>query len=132
MFWHLFQSNFCIEYPLKYISTLINYISSNSAQIKYIYTCIHIYSHKSKCWVSWNWYIIRLHICCFQICFHWLKQCFWNYLDWNEICQYVCLCVVMGIDYQVYLCCAILKHQQKNIMEHMQTQDLIIHLKVRF
>lgn len=64
-----------------------------------------------------------------QICFHWLKQCFWNYLDWNEICQYVCLCVVMGIDYQVYLCCAILKHQQKNIMEHMQTQDLIIHLK---
>nr|XP_022341872.1 protein broad-minded-like isoform X4 [Crassostrea virginica] len=64
-----------------------------------------------------------------QICFHWLKQCFWNYLDWTEICQYVCLCIVMGIDYQVYLCCSILKHQQKNIMEHMQTQDLIIYLK---
>ncbi|XP_061197318.1 protein broad-minded-like [Saccostrea echinata] len=64
-----------------------------------------------------------------QICFHWLKQCFWNYLDWTEICQYVCLCIVMGIDYQVYLCCSILKHLQKNIMEHMQTQELIIYLK---
>ncbi|KAL3858589.1 hypothetical protein ACJMK2_008861, partial [Sinanodonta woodiana] len=64
-----------------------------------------------------------------QICLHWLKQCFWNYLDWFDICHYVCVCLIMGIDYQVYLCVAILKHLQKQVMEHMQTQDLIIFLK---
>jgi hypothetical protein len=61
---------------------------------------------------------------------HWLKQCFWNYLDWLDICHYICISIVMGVDYQVYLCIAILRHLQKEIMEHMQTQDLIIFLKV--
>ncbi|XP_060080662.1 protein broad-minded-like [Ylistrum balloti] len=64
-----------------------------------------------------------------QICVHWLKQCFWDYLDWQDICHYVCVCIVMGIDYQVYMCVAILRHMQKRIMEHMQTHDLIIFLK---
>ncbi|KAK3086457.1 hypothetical protein FSP39_018719 [Pinctada imbricata] len=64
-----------------------------------------------------------------QICIHWLKQCFWNYLDWGDICHYICMCIIMGIDYQVYLCVSILKHVQKDIMEHMQTQDLIIFMK---
>ncbi|CAG2217906.1 unnamed protein product [Mytilus edulis] len=64
-----------------------------------------------------------------QICMHWLKQCFWNYLDWLDICHYICISIVMGVDYQVYLCIAILRHLQKEIMEHMQTQDLIIFLK---
>lgn len=36
-----------------------------------------------------------------QICQHWLRQCFWNYLDWEEICLYICTCLTMGIDYQV-------------------------------
>ena len=36
-----------------------------------------------------------------QICQHWLRQCFWNYLDWDEICLYICTCLTMGIDYQV-------------------------------
>lgn len=64
-----------------------------------------------------------------QICLHWLKQCFWNYFDWIDICHYVCICIILGVDYQVYLCVAIFKHIQKGIMEHMQTQDLIIYLK---
>lgn len=64
-----------------------------------------------------------------QICFHWLSQCFWNYLDWLDIVHYVTLCVCLGVDYQVYLCVAILRHLQENILCHMQTQDLIIYLK---
>ncbi|XP_012936761.1 protein broad-minded [Aplysia californica] len=64
-----------------------------------------------------------------QICMHWLTQCFWNYLDWLDIVHYIVICVVLGVDYQVYLCVAILKHLQRDIFSHMQTQDLIIFLK---
>ena len=64
-----------------------------------------------------------------QICQQWLRQCFWNYLDWIEICHYICVCVVLGVDYQVYLCVAILKFLQRNILEQMQDQTLITFLK---
>ncbi|MEQ2260441.1 hypothetical protein XENORESO_016994, partial [Xenotaenia resolanae] len=65
-----------------------------------------------------------------QMCLHWLTQCFWNYLDWTEICQYICTCVVMGPDYQVYLCLAIFKHLQPEILERTQSQELQVFLKV--
>nr|XP_019959269.1 PREDICTED: protein broad-minded [Paralichthys olivaceus] len=64
-----------------------------------------------------------------QMCLHWLTQCFWNYLDWTEICHYVSTCVVMGPDYQVYLCVAIFKHLQPEILQHTQSQELQIFLK---
>ncbi|KAM6915461.1 protein broad-minded [Xenentodon cancila] len=64
-----------------------------------------------------------------QMCVHWLTQCFWNYLDWTEICHYICTCVVMGPDYQVYLCVAIFKHLQPEILQRTQSQELQIFLK---
>ncbi|XP_060947669.1 protein broad-minded [Limanda limanda] len=64
-----------------------------------------------------------------QMCLHWLTQCFWNYLDWTEICHYVSTCVLMGPDYQVYLCVAIFKHLQPEILQHTQSQELQIYLK---
>uniref|UniRef100_A0A8C8JDJ1 Protein broad-minded n=1 Tax=Oncorhynchus tshawytscha TaxID=74940 RepID=A0A8C8JDJ1_ONCTS len=64
-----------------------------------------------------------------QMCVQWLGQCFWNYLDWSEICHYVSTCVVMGPDYQVYMCVALLKHLQQDILQHTQTQDLQVFLK---
>ncbi|XP_036003093.1 protein broad-minded isoform X3 [Fundulus heteroclitus] len=64
-----------------------------------------------------------------QMCLHWLTQCFWNYLDWTEICQYICTCVVMGPDYQVYLCVALFKHLQPEILERTQSQELQVFLK---
>ena len=67
----------------------------------------------------------------FQISLHWLKQCFWNYMDWSDICHYIVICLVMGVDYQVYICVAIFKHLQREIMSRLQTQDLIMLLKVR-
>lgn len=67
-----------------------------------------------------------------QMCLHWLTQCFWNYLDWTEICHYVSTCVVMGPDYQVYMCVAIFKHLQPDILQQTQSQELQVFLKVRW
>ncbi|XP_069827804.1 protein broad-minded [Dendropsophus ebraccatus] len=64
-----------------------------------------------------------------QICQHWLSQCFWNYLDWGEICHYLAVCILLGADYQVYICIAIFKHLQQEILQHTQTQDLQVFLK---
>ncbi|XP_037607378.1 protein broad-minded isoform X2 [Sebastes umbrosus] len=64
-----------------------------------------------------------------QVCLHWLTQCFWNYLDWTEICHYVSTCVVMGPDYQVYMCVAIFKHLQPDILQRTQSQELQVFLK---
>ncbi|XP_051731318.1 protein broad-minded isoform X1 [Ctenopharyngodon idella] len=64
-----------------------------------------------------------------QICIQWLGQCFWNYLDWPEICHYVATCVIMGPDYQVYMCISALRHLQQDILQHTQTQDLQVFLK---
>ncbi|EHB03981.1 hypothetical protein GW7_15988, partial [Heterocephalus glaber] len=64
-----------------------------------------------------------------QICLQWITQCFWNYLDWIEICHYIATCVFLGPDYQVYICIAIFKHLQQEILQHTQTQDLQVFLK---
>ncbi|XP_072355460.1 protein broad-minded isoform X1 [Scyliorhinus torazame] len=64
-----------------------------------------------------------------QICQHWLAQCFWNYLNWTEIGHYIAICIILGPDYQVYMCIALLKHLQQEILHHMQTQDLQVFLK---
>jgi len=64
-----------------------------------------------------------------QICQQWLNQCFWNYLDWPQICLYMAICVVFGADYQVYTCVAILRHLQHELMQQMQDKNLLIFLK---
>ncbi|XP_075410730.1 protein broad-minded isoform X2 [Tenrec ecaudatus] len=64
-----------------------------------------------------------------QICLQWITQCFWNYLDWSEICHYIATCVFLGPDYQVYICIAIFKHLQQEILQHTQAQDLQVFLK---
>ncbi|KAM7171874.1 protein broad-minded isoform 3-T5 [Macrochelys suwanniensis] len=64
-----------------------------------------------------------------QICQQWLAQCFWNYLDWNEICHYIATCIFLGPDYQIYICISVFKHLQQDILQHTQTQDLQVFLK---
>lgn len=64
-----------------------------------------------------------------QMCVHWLTQCFWNYLDWPEICHYICTCVLLGPDYQVYMCVAVFQHLQPNILQQAQSQQLQVYLK---
>ena len=51
-------------------------------------------------------------------------------MDWLDIGHYIVICLILGIDYQVYMCVAIFKHLQRAIMSRLQTQDLIMLLKV--
>ncbi|ELT95085.1 hypothetical protein CAPTEDRAFT_176131 [Capitella teleta] len=64
-----------------------------------------------------------------QICQQWIRQVFWNYLDWAGICQYVCLCVILGADYQVYMCIAVLRHSQRHLLAASQSSEFITVLK---
>ncbi|XP_014674990.1 PREDICTED: protein broad-minded-like isoform X2 [Priapulus caudatus] len=61
-----------------------------------------------------------------QLCYHWMSQCFWNYLDWKEICQYISLCLLLNIDYQVHFCMAILRHLQPLVQKHCYSEDLLL------
>ncbi|XP_071959186.1 protein broad-minded-like [Antedon mediterranea] len=64
-----------------------------------------------------------------QICQHWLTQSFWNYLDWPQICHYILVCLLLGVDYQVYVCVAILRFLQPRILQYRQQQNLQVFLK---
>lgn len=64
-----------------------------------------------------------------QVCQQWLLQGFWNYFNWLDIVHYICICCVLGLDYQVYLCVAILHYLQTEIALHTQQKDLNIFLK---
>ena len=65
-----------------------------------------------------------------QICQQWLRQCFWNYLDWQDISHYIALCIVLGADYQVYMCVAVLRFLQQRILLNTQKHELQEFLKV--
>ncbi|XP_010129410.1 PREDICTED: protein broad-minded, partial [Buceros rhinoceros silvestris] len=64
-----------------------------------------------------------------QICLQWITQCFWNYMDWNEICHYIAICIFLGPDYQVYMCVSVFRHLQQDILKHTEAQDLQVFLK---
>ncbi|KGL74378.1 Protein broad-minded, partial [Tinamus guttatus] len=64
-----------------------------------------------------------------QICLQWITQCFWNYMDWIEICHYIATCIFLGPDYQIYMCIAVFRHLQQDILKHTEAQDLQVFLK---
>nr|XP_009676525.1 PREDICTED: protein broad-minded isoform X5 [Struthio camelus australis] len=64
-----------------------------------------------------------------QICLQWITQCFWNYMDWSEICHYIATCIFLGPDYQIYMCIAVFRHLQQDILKHTEAQDLQVFLK---
>ncbi|XP_005433974.2 protein broad-minded [Falco cherrug] len=64
-----------------------------------------------------------------QICLQWITQCFWNYMDWSEICHYIAVCIFLGPDYQVYMCVSVFRHLQQDILKHTEAQDLQVFLK---
>uniref|UniRef100_A0A672TKX8 Protein broad-minded n=1 Tax=Strigops habroptila TaxID=2489341 RepID=A0A672TKX8_STRHB len=64
-----------------------------------------------------------------QICLQWITQCFWNYMDWSEICHYITTCILLGPDYQIYMCISVFKHLQQEILKHTEAQDLQVFLK---
>uniref|UniRef100_A0A8B9FFS5 Protein broad-minded n=1 Tax=Amazona collaria TaxID=241587 RepID=A0A8B9FFS5_9PSIT len=64
-----------------------------------------------------------------QICLQWITQCFWNYMDWREICHYIATCILLGPDYQIYVCISVFRHLQQDILKHTEAQDLQVFLK---
>ncbi|NXJ47900.1 BROMI protein, partial [Spizaetus tyrannus] len=64
-----------------------------------------------------------------QICLQWITQCFWNYMDWSEICHYIAICIFLGPDYQIYMCISVFRHLQQDILKHSEDQDLQVFLK---
>ena len=61
----------------------------------------------------------------------WLRQCFWNFLDWHEIMQFVALCVEMEEDFQAHYCVAILRHLEPLILECVVKKNLVECIKTR-
>ncbi|NWW82396.1 BROMI protein, partial [Climacteris rufus] len=64
-----------------------------------------------------------------QICLQWITQCFWNYMDWSEICNYIATCIFLGPDYQIYMCISVFRHLQQDILKHTEARDLQVFLK---
>ncbi|XP_039916247.1 protein broad-minded isoform X4 [Hirundo rustica] len=64
-----------------------------------------------------------------QICLQWITQCFWNYMDWSEICHYIAICIFLGPDYQIYMCISVFRHLQHDILKHTEARDLQVFLK---
>ncbi|UJR27576.1 hypothetical protein I4U23_008857 [Adineta vaga] len=60
---------------------------------------------------------------------HWTKQCFWSVLDWPELVTYICVCILYGIDYQVYFCVALLRHLKNDIIYQHSSRNLLPFLK---
>ncbi|XP_066998631.2 protein broad-minded [Anabrus simplex] len=54
---------------------------------------------------------------CGLVCFSWLRQCFWNILDWGQICQWLALCVLHPADMCLYFCIALLRHIQPHVIK---------------
>ncbi|KAF7260449.1 hypothetical protein EG68_02176 [Paragonimus skrjabini miyazakii] len=50
-----------------------------------------------------------------QIFIRWIKQCFWNYLNWSEIVDYLFACILHPAPYCVYVVVAILRHLGESI-----------------
>ncbi|XP_067121019.1 protein broad-minded-like [Centruroides vittatus] len=62
------------------------------------------------------------------ILWNWTSQCFWNYLDWNEICHWLIFTICNG-DCILYFSVAILRHLKQDILKHAQENSLLDYLR---
>ncbi|KAJ3109647.1 hypothetical protein HDU97_003123 [Phlyctochytrium planicorne] len=63
-----------------------------------------------------------------QISQRWIRECFWNVLDFPEIINYLTLNIVCGVDYHIYICIALLKHLERPILAASREGNLITYL----
>ncbi|TYZ60995.1 hypothetical protein PybrP1_005350 [[Pythium] brassicae (nom. inval.)] len=54
--------------------------------------------------------IDQCHCSVLALVLRWLSQCFWNYFDWNNIVLYLYLTALYGVESQVYVVVAVVKH----------------------
>ncbi|KAJ2991293.1 hypothetical protein HDV02_003863 [Globomyces sp. JEL0801] len=55
----------------------------------------------------------------------WFRELFWNILDFHEIQSFLLICMLFGIDYQIYYCIAIMNHIQNVILPATRDEKLI-------
>ncbi|KAI8803521.1 broad-minded protein-domain-containing protein, partial [Cladochytrium replicatum] len=63
-----------------------------------------------------------------QITQRWLRECFWNVLDFPDVCRYILLSLFCGVDYQIYFCLAVFKHLSDRVLAATRDQELIVFL----
>lgn len=63
-----------------------------------------------------------------RIAQHWTRQCFYNYVNWPSICDFIALCCVLGPDYVVYTCVAALKHLAPELEYQLQRKNVVLFL----
>nr|CAD7196040.1 unnamed protein product [Timema douglasi] len=64
------------------------------------------------------------------VCRRWIRQCFWNVLDWQQICHWLVLCSLESPDYIVYFCVSLLRHLQPSLLIASANQRLCDTIKV--
>ncbi|XP_021940589.1 protein broad-minded-like isoform X2 [Zootermopsis nevadensis] len=51
------------------------------------------------------------------ICRQWMAQCFWNILDWSQICHWLVVSVLNQPDFTLYFCVSLLRHIEPKILQ---------------
>lgn len=51
------------------------------------------------------------------ICRQWMAQCFWNILDWSQICHWLVVGILNQPDFILYFCVSLLRHIQPKILK---------------
>ncbi|KAJ3208291.1 hypothetical protein HDU67_006913 [Dinochytrium kinnereticum] len=63
-----------------------------------------------------------------QITQRWMREWYWNVLDFPEIINHLTLNLVCGVDYHIYFCIALLKHLERPILTAAREGKLITYL----
>ncbi|KAJ3276613.1 hypothetical protein HDV01_004146 [Terramyces sp. JEL0728] len=61
-----------------------------------------------------------------QMVQQWIRELFWNFLDFSEIQNFILTCLLYGIDYQVYFCVALIRHC-KELLLAAARDEVFIH-----
>lgn len=59
-----------------------------------------------------------------MVCNRLLAQCFWGILPWDEIVNFIAICILYSADSVVYYCVSLLHHSQTRLMENIANKHL--------
>ncbi|KAJ3254298.1 hypothetical protein HK103_007268 [Boothiomyces macroporosus] len=60
-----------------------------------------------------------------QMVQQWVRELFWNFLDFSEIQNFVLTCMLYGVDYQVYFCVALIRHCKELLLAAARDEAFI-------
>lgn len=63
-------------------------------------------------------YVFQQHgISWWLLCRRWISECFWNVLEWNQICHWLTICILYQADYVIYFCVSLLYICESRILQ---------------